>query len=127
MAKKATPKAKTNESKTVSAKPKARVRRKTTVKAKSPRFQEKAPEIYVFWCNDGRKFYDMRELAQGLAEMSDETYAYHVTRERNDFCSWVRDIILDTELADELYLASERATAAQCVADRLDYLLSEFD
>lgn len=125
MAKKTTTKTSTKANKTVIAKTSVTAERKTTAKAKSPRFQDKAPEVYVFWCNDGRKFYDMRELAEGLAEMSDETYSYHVNQEKNDFCNWVRDIILDTELANELALAGGRAGAAQCVADRLAFLLDE--
>ncbi|OGN89260.1 MAG: hypothetical protein A2Z74_06050 [Chloroflexi bacterium RBG_13_46_9] len=126
MVKKAT--SKTSTKKTISA-PKSSVQeiKKTAAKPKSPRFQEKAPEAYVFWCCDGRKFCDMRELAEGLAAISDDTYTYHANQEKNDFCNWVRDIILDTELADSLVLAASRTAAAQCVADRLAFLITEGD
>lgn len=127
MVKKATSKASSKQS--AAANPKAGVKKteKETAKPKSPRFQEKAPEAYVFWCCDGRKFCDMRELAEGLAAISDDTYTYHVNQEKNDFCNWVRDIILDTELADSLVLATSKTAAAQCVADRLTFLITECD
>jgi len=124
MVKKAT--SKTTTKKTTSA-PRSSEQeiKKTASKPKSPRFQEKTPEAYVFWCCDGRKFCDMRELAEGLAAISDETYAYHANAEKNDFCNWVRDIIMDVELAAALSEAKSRSDAARSVVDRLAFLIAE--
>ena len=61
----------------------------------------------------------MKDLADGLAAMSEEIYAYHASTERNDFCNWVRDVIGDGDLAGKLALATSQTQAAECVTDRL--------
>ena len=85
----------------------------------------KVPDQYVFYCCDGSVYRDMAELAAGLAAMNDETFAYHSNRERQDFCNWVRDIIEDIELAEDLAMAASRERAATCVAERIAWLQSE--
>ena len=45
----------------------------------------KVAEGSIFRCHDGRTFRDLKDLAEGLAAMSDDTFAYHVNSERNDF------------------------------------------
>jgi spermidine synthase len=82
----------------------------------------KAPAEYVFWCCDGSTFSDLNELAVGLMAMTNETFAYHSNREKHDFSNWVRDIIRDEELAEELYMATDRLEAAACAAQRLKLL-----
>ena len=79
----------------------------------------KVPAEYVFWCHDGCTFADLKELADGLQAMSDETFAYHSNREKQDFANWVRDIIEDAWLAEELARASNRLQAAMYVSARI--------
>jgi hypothetical protein len=79
----------------------------------------RVPEQYVFYCCNGSVFRDMAELAAGLAAMTDEAFAYHSNEEKHDFSNWVRDIIEDIELADDLAMARSRLQAADCVADRI--------
>lgn len=79
----------------------------------------KVPAEYVFWCHDGNVFADLNELARGLRDMSDETFAYHSNSEKHDFGNWVRDIIGDGQLADELANASSRLEAAFYIETRL--------
>lgn len=85
----------------------------------------KAPEEHVFWCHDGTIFRDVKDLAEGLAVMSQETYAYHATPEKNDFCNWVNDVIGDEDLAGKLALATSQAEASECVTTRLRSLTSK--
>jgi hypothetical protein len=82
----------------------------------------KAPAEYVFWCCDGSTFSDLNELAVGLMAMTNETFAYHSNLDKHDFSNWVRDIIRDEELAEELYRATDRLEAAACAAQRLKLL-----
>ena len=79
----------------------------------------KVPEGYVFWCHDGSIFVDINELAAGLVTMSDETFAYHSNLEKQDFSNWVRDVIGDKQLADDLAKATSRLQAAEYVAARV--------
>ena len=82
----------------------------------------KVPAEYVFYCHDGVIFTDINELAAGLATMSDETYAYHSNSEKHDFINWVRDVIGDEELANNLAWATNREQAAQYVVTRITLL-----
>lgn len=94
-------------------------------KAKSTTREKKlarVPEQYIFYCCDGSVYRDMAELAVGLAAMTDEAFAYHCNSEKQDFANWVRDIIEDIELANDLAMARRRSQAADCVADRLVFL-----
>jgi hypothetical protein len=82
----------------------------------------RVPEEYVFYCCDGGVYRDLAELAAGLAAMTDATFAYHSNRERQDFCNWVRDVVQDIELANQLAMAESRDLAAVCVAERINLL-----
>jgi hypothetical protein len=107
------------KAKQVRAKPRGRPKKQI---AKS---MTRAPVELVFWCNDGSVFEDLRELAEGLAAMSDETFFYHSNSEKQDFANWVRDVIEDAWLADELARATSRLQAAECVANRIALLIEE--
>lgn len=102
-----------------------RVRPEAKLKQQAQKFLTKVPEEHVFWCCDGRIFRDMKELAEGLSSMSDETFAYHYNAKKKDFSNWVRDIITDAKLAGDLEMALSRAQAAECVAARLAFLTSK--
>lgn len=82
----------------------------------------RTPVEFVFWCHDGSVFADLRELAEGLAAMSDETFAYHSNSDKHDFSNWVREVIMDEQLADDLARAIDRLQAAEYVAARLALL-----
>jgi hypothetical protein len=123
MAAKAKPKArvkpKAKAKQEVKAKPRGRAKKQM---AKS---MTKVPVALVFWCHDGSVFEDLRELAEGLAAMSDETFFYHSNPEKQDFANWVRDVIEDAWLADELARATSRLQAAECVVNRIAWLLEQ--
>ena len=76
------------------------------------------PDEYIFWCCDGRTMRNMQELAEALNTMTDEVFAYHANQDKNDFSTWVRDIIRDDELAGELFQTCSRTTAAVIVTRR---------
>ena len=102
-------------------------RTKSQAKAKEtkeqlPNLLANVPAEHAFLCHDGKVFTDMKELTEGLAAMSDETFSYHANPEKNDFANWVRDIIKDEKLARDLMNSSDREQAAKRVAERVDYL-----
>jgi hypothetical protein len=86
------------------------------------KFLSRVPEEQVFWCHDGRIFRNMEEFGEALATMSDETFAYHLNAEKKDFSNWVRDVIGDTKLANDLENVLDRSQAAGIVASRIAYL-----
>ena len=76
----------------------------------------------AFWCNDGQIFRNMRDLADGLAEMSDETFAYHSNEEKHDFSNWLKDVLEDEKLAKDLENSTTRKQAARLVNERVTIL-----
>lgn len=80
------------------------------------------PQEYVFWCCDGRTMRNMQELAEALNTMADDVFAYHANEQKNDFSTWVRDIIRDDRLADDLLQVSSRTAAAIVVTQRASSL-----
>ena len=91
-------------------------------KEQAQKFLSKVPEEYVFRCQDSQILRDMKELAEALTTMTDETFAYHSNVEKKDFSNWVRDIIGDEKLAKDLEKATDRTQAAKQVASRLGVL-----
>ena len=99
--------------------------RKTTariLRQDAKRLLANVPEEYLFWCNDGRQLWNMKELGEALASMTDETFAYHSNAEKKDFSKWVREIIGDEKLARDLEKSLNRTQAAKKVADRIAFL-----
>jgi hypothetical protein len=83
------------------------------------------PGEYAFWCNDGRIVKSMRELKEALEQMGDAIYVYHVNAEKNDFSTWVKDVLVDEKLARDLSKSADRIEAARCVAARVAFLASK--
>jgi hypothetical protein len=104
-----------------------RVKSQAKQKEQATRFLAKVPEEKVFWAHDGNVFKDLKELAEGLTAMTDETFAYHSAAGKKDFCNWVRDVIQDEELANDLVAASDRAEAAVYVNARVTVLSSRLN
>jgi len=86
------------------------------------RFLSSVPEQNRFWCNDGRIFSNLEELSAGLKSMSKEIFNHHVTPEKNDFSSWVYDVIGDTELAIQLRKSKDKKNSENIVKNRINSL-----
>jgi hypothetical protein len=78
-----------------------------------------------FWCHDGKSIKNLRELKKALIDMSDETFHYHSGEERNDFSKWIRDVVGDDKLAEDLSNTRSRIQASQVVAQRISFLESK--
>ncbi len=75
-----------------------------------------------FWCHDGRTIKNLGELKEALNDMSDETFHYHLSEGRNDFSNWVKEVVGDQKLANDLGKAISRIQASQTVAKRISFL-----
>lgn len=90
-----------------------------TLKEDAAKYLAVVPEERAFRCNDGTVFKSMKELRDGLANMSEETYSYHVNDTKNDFIRWVGEVLGDKALAAELQATVSRAEAAHKVGGRI--------
>ena len=87
--------------------------------ARAEKFLARVPQDKVFWSNDGRVLRDMKDLVDALANISDQTFAYHANAIKNDFSNWVRSILEDDKLVSDLEQASNREQAAGIVEERV--------
>ena len=75
-----------------------------------------------FWVNNGPILKNLEELANALPDMNDETFNHHVNIEKNDFSSWIKDIIGDNKLANDLLSSRSRESAIKKLQSRLNSL-----
>ncbi|MGV8168576.1 MAG: hypothetical protein ACP5N3_00805 [Candidatus Nanoarchaeia archaeon] len=61
-----------------------------------------APQEHYFILCNGQPVKNVRALADALETLEDDVFNHHVTFDRNDFATWIKDIFKDAELADEL-------------------------
>ena len=80
-----------------------------------------APE-QCFWVNNGPILKNLEELANALPDMNDETLNHHVNSEKNDFSSWIKDIIGDNKLANDLLSSKSKESAVKKIRNRLNSL-----
>jgi hypothetical protein len=102
-----------------------KIQRDVKLREEAQKFLANVPEEYVFWCCEGRVFRNMQELGDALGTMIDDTFAYHANAQKNDFSNWVRDIIKDDKLAQDLEESVSRMQAANAVASRIAFLTSK--
>ena len=70
----------------------------------------------------GTSIKNLQELAEALEIMDDDAFNHHVTKEKNDFSNWVKDIIEDVELSNDLLKAKTRKKAFETVSQRIEQL-----
>ncbi len=75
-----------------------------------------------FFCVDGKVFGNLKELADGLKSMSEETFSSHVNSEKNDFSNWVADVIGDKKLAENLRKDIDKKSIEKKIKTRVAYL-----
>jgi hypothetical protein len=85
-------------------------------------FLADVPQEYVFWCCDGQILKNLKQLRDAFSVMSEDTFAYHVNKAKNDFCIWVRDIIKDDVLAGDMLKATSKTKSAKIVGERIAFL-----
>jgi hypothetical protein len=83
------------------------------------------PDEKHFGCHDGKLLKNLGELEKALIDMSDETFHYHSGGGRNDFSNWIRDVVGDNKLANDLSKAKSRIRAGNSVAQRISFLRSK--
>jgi hypothetical protein len=72
-----------------------------------------------FWTTDGKIIANLVELRDTLTTMTDEVFRHHVTKEKNDFATWIEHVLGDIELADAMKKAKKQSTALALVVKRL--------
>ena len=78
-----------------------------------------APEENHFILATGGIIKDLKELAEALEGMNEETFRFHANESKNDFASWTKDIFKEEELAEKLLKANSKSEAHVAVLKHL--------
>jgi len=78
-----------------------------------------APPDKCFWVNFGPVVRNLRELNDALATMSEDQFAHHVDKTKNDFASWVEGVLEDAACANSLRRSRTLAAARRVVEKSL--------
>ncbi|MBI2548588.1 hypothetical protein HYW21_04525 [Candidatus Woesearchaeota archaeon] len=92
--------------------------------------QQKAQEILqpiedshqYFRLHMGHELRSLEELDDALAAMPDEMFYHHVNNEKNDFYEWVKWVIQDEELAEQIRNIQRREDMMLVVEQRIIWL-----
>ena len=80
------------------------------------------PDSMKFICHDGNVFSNLIELADGLKEMDEDVFLFHVNSDKNDFSTWIYDCLGDVELAKNLRDVNDAKTMTKKIKIRILYL-----
>jgi hypothetical protein len=91
-------------------------------KADAQRVLRHVPDEKRFYCHDGKILNNLYELKNALEKMNHACYIHHVTDEKNDFARWVREVLGDDKLANDLGKVTSQKEASLFVKDRIVWL-----
>ncbi|PIN74849.1 hypothetical protein COV18_05515 [Candidatus Woesearchaeota archaeon CG10_big_fil_rev_8_21_14_0_10_37_12] len=94
---------------------------KKQTKEKSSFLQNVVPEN-CFWCRDGQILKNLSELSRALKKMSDETFKHHVNKEKNDFATWIDEIVEDHQLVNKLRKHNTKSAMQSAIRSRIENL-----
>lgn len=72
--------------------------------------------------NNGPVLKNVEELAAAMEGMGKDTYSYHANSNKNDFSNWIKEVIGDTKLANELLSSRNKDSALKKLRSRLNSL-----
>jgi hypothetical protein len=85
------------------------------------------PMWRAFWFHPHLVAKNMIEFVAALKEIDDGVYLYHAEGHKNDLAKWIREVVGDGVLADELERVKTRDEAVQVCSNRIDELTGIID
>ncbi len=82
----------------------------------------RVPAPVSFWLCTNENLRSLSDLASALEEADNDVFRYHVSRDRNDFEAWIRDIVKDKELAREIARVKTKETLIRKINERVEAL-----
>lgn len=95
---------------------KSKIKKKVTKKTTKIKDKFVVSEL-AFYCCDNKIFYNLNELADGLLNMSNDTYSFHVNELKNDFYNWIRYVYRELTLANAIKKAKNSKDMRKIIKD----------
>lgn len=77
------------------------------------------PEHHSFILLDGKKIDSLSQLLSHLKKMNERVFSHHVTPEKNDFATWIKDVFHEEDLSGRVMLAD---TKENIISELSDFL-----
>lgn len=68
-----------------------------------------------FFLKNGEAISSLRELRDRLSTMDEDTFNYHVSKDKNDFSSWIKEILLEPGLSEEIMHSADSKEMAETI------------
>jgi hypothetical protein len=81
-----------------------------------------APKDQTFWMHMGQEIKNLKELAKTLEDTPPKSFKMHVNENKNDFANWIKNVLEDTDLAEELYKTTDFSKTVELVKARVSWL-----
>ncbi|MBI2647587.1 hypothetical protein HYW99_03860 [Candidatus Woesearchaeota archaeon] len=91
-------------------------------KDEARRYLSNVPPEQSFWVNNGSILKNLEELADAIFDMGKETFQHHVNKEKNDFSTWISDVVGDKKLANDLLSSKSKDSMLKKLRKRLNSL-----
>jgi len=75
----------------------------------------------AFFTQNLERIPDLKSLGEALDSMRDDVYAYHTSQHHNHFSDWIRHVLGDDHLANEIFNKNKQETAS-IVKKRVEWL-----
>jgi hypothetical protein len=79
-------------------------------------------EEHHFRLHLGTDLGSLKNLAEAMDIISNDSFSHHVTKEKNDFAQWVNDVIGDKELAKGMYKVKSKKRMLKTLNKRIVFL-----
>ncbi len=113
-------------SKKAPARKKSVISKKTKTSTKKKRSNKKtliiATSDQCFWINEGPAVRDLVELRDILSEINKEQFIHHVNSMKNDFASWVEEVLCDEKCANNI----RRSKTVSAMVKNIEKALLEY-
>lgn len=73
-----------------------------------------------FWLCTNQNLRSLNTLANSLEDVNDDVFRYHVNKYKNDFSTWVRDVIGDSDFAREISRIKTKDTLVRKVNEKVN-------
>ena len=85
------------------------------------------PSHQTFKTLAGKELKNLEQLLHNFKEMDTKTFSHHVTEHKNDFSLWVRNVVKDVNLADQIDETKDQLEMERIVRNRVIQLKEALD